>query len=200
MKVTVTIKNTKPETYTCDVCGREHPVRFLITTKNGAHICLLCAWDMYNAVEGGFLGDLDGEDPAMICPVTKRWVEAEGVYRVHDQMAEMLVADKYLMNEYDDFFNVVMKMARTRLAGCTCPWEKVYQTVYTTAAQEKFARRMQFLDEMGEELEVVTRLLNMSHVSFNEAKITVEHMLANNLMPAICPDCGCEWNNVIALD
>ena len=203
MKVTVTVKNTKPETRTCDVCGREHPVRFLITTKNGAHVCLLCAYDMHNAVESGFLGDprdLCGEVPAMICPVTDRWIDAEGVRRMHGQMAEMLAADKYLMNEYDDFFNVAMRMARTRLAGCTCSWEKIYREVCMYEARDKFARRIKFLDEMEDDVEIRNRLLNIAYVNFKEVKITVEHMLANNLMPATCPDCGCELNNVITLD
>lgn len=200
MKVTVTIKNIKPETRICAVCGREHPARFMFHTDHGADVCFLCACDMWNIVEQGCLTERNADDLAVACTIHKTCVDMGSVQKMHALYAEKLLTDPYFMNEYDDFFNMALGMARERLAGCNCPWENVYKTVYYAEADKKFERRAKIL--IGKGLDVAThkRLLYVVRPSLRELTICVEQMLRENLMPVVCPDCGTVMTNCIPID
>lgn len=188
MKVTVKIVDDKKDNLiACPVCGRLHPVELTMEVSSSTRVCYMCAFEMYQHYERTDWSDWDDSEIAMQSKSKNVNISVRDIRRTHDAFFRMLTSDQFVMNEYDDYMNLVMNMALRRASGCECSWKTIYEETIAQSALGKAEHRVKGIEAAGWDLDKKTylRLVMFKTTPYHIAVKAAKHMIENALLPDV---------------
>ena len=180
----INLFNKTHSMHVCPVCGRLFPSELTLETSNKHHFCLMCACELSMVYEMESWSEKDDNEVVLSSENTGKNISVGDIKAIHKAYKAAEAKDLFLMNEYDDYFNLVTAMSVRRLNDYISSWRTIYNESWIDLMHSKFDRREEWVKEMKLDEETKERLLRMSDPSYQQVLKSVKHMLRHNSVPA----------------
>lgn len=144
--------------YRCPVCGRMHPIELTFNMKDDLHVCMICASDLRERYDTKKLASHDDSEVDYVTEFGGVEMTVGDIRNIRRQFLRALSADQYMINECEDFANLVINMAQRRMLDKESSWETIHKEVFMEGAKMKIEMRTKEIADIGWEYDEETFL------------------------------------------